>query len=65
MNGVNQILVIAVGALILLGVLGATNGEDGFIGRMQKVVIDTITTEVSHEGAPPAEGGSTGGQTGT
>ena len=52
MNGVNQILVIAVGALILLGVLGATNGESGFIGKMQKKVTTVLDSTVSHQGAP-------------
>ena len=40
MNGVNQILVIAVGALILLGLMGAvgTGEGDGIFGQVVDVI---------------------------
>lgn len=56
MNGVNQILVIAVGALILIGLLGATNGKDGFMGKMAEQVTKAMNTDVSAKApvGPPA-----------
>ena len=40
MNGVNQILVIAVGALILLGLMGAVG--DASSGGIFQTVVDTV-----------------------
>ena len=46
MNGVNQILVIAVGALILLGLMGAvgTGDGDGIFGQ----VVDQVNILINN-----------------
>ena len=46
MNGVNQILVIAVGALILLGLMGAVNGESGFFETVKTMIEELLNTRV-------------------
>ena len=54
MNGVNQILVIAVGALILLGLMGAVGDADsGFFGTVAKLVEDLLSNTVNGSGAAP------------
>ena len=49
MNGVNQILVIAVGALILLGLMGAvgTGEGDGIFGK----VVEKVNVLISNDAA--------------
>ena len=48
MNGVNQILVIAVGALILLGLMGAVGDADsGFFGTVKDTVEVLLTNSVN------------------
>ena len=57
MNGVNQILVIAVGALILLGLMGAvgTGEGDGIFGKVVEKVNVLINNDAAVGGtAPPA-----------
>jgi len=53
MNGVNQILVIAVGALILLGLMGAIgDAESGGVFQMVfDKVIELITNSVDGAGS--------------
>ena len=53
MNGVNQILVIAVGALILLGLMGAVGTGDGD-GIFEQVVAKV--TELINNGGAVAGG---------
>ena len=48
MNGVNQILVIAVGALILLGLMGAVGDADsGFFQTVVQTVEELLTNKVN------------------
>lgn len=48
MNGVNQILVIAVGALILLGLMGAVGDADsGFFQTVKQTVEELLTNKVN------------------
>ena len=49
MNGVNQLLVTAVGALILLGVMGAvgTGDGEGIFGQ----VVDQVNTLINNSSA--------------
>ncbi|MDB2686151.1 hypothetical protein N9Y42_02975 [Mariniblastus sp.] len=54
MNGVNQILVIAVGALILLGLMGAVGDANsgGIFQTVTDTVNDLITNSVNGGGTP-------------
>jgi len=54
MNGVNQILVIAVGALVLLGLMGAVGDADsGFFGTVVETVEKLLSNSVNGSGSTP------------
>ena len=60
MNGVNQILVIAVGALILLGLMGAVgDANSGFFGTVVKTVEAVLSSGFDGGGGATTNAAST------